>query len=158
MTVVRLYESGEEIEGYEGGDFLLTHGEYWTSRLIRFGQGLRTDKRYAWWNHAALVLNEKGDIAEALSDGVVCNNVSRYTPPACYLVKINASNEDRSQTMAFAESVLEILRSHRIRLADNTEYNPDVAHGEQTRFRDGRNRYLQRVRGRGSRQNRRDIG
>jgi len=106
MTVVRFYESGEEIEGYEGGDFILTRGEYWTSKLIRFGQGLRTDKMYAWWNHAALVLNENGDIAEALSNGVVCNHISRYTSPACYLVKITASDEDRRQMTAFAESVL----------------------------------------------------
>ncbi len=85
MAVVRFYESGEQIEGYKGGDFLLTHGESRISRLIRFGQSLRFDKRYAWWNHAALILNERGDIAEALSKGIVCNHISRYTPPACYL-------------------------------------------------------------------------
>jgi hypothetical protein len=51
-------------------------------------------------------LNEEGDIAEALSNGVVRNHISRYTPPACYLVKINASDEDRSQMMALAEAVL----------------------------------------------------
>jgi len=114
MAVVRFYRSGEEIEGYEGGDFLLTRGDYWTSRLIQFGQGLRTDKRYARWNHAVLVLNEQGDIAEALSDGVVCNHISKYTAPACHLVKITASDQDRSQMMEFAESVL--------RSCDRTEY------------------------------------
>ena len=58
------------------GDFLLTHGKYTISRLIRFGQRLRYEERYARWNHAALVLSKEGRIAEALSRGVVENDIS----------------------------------------------------------------------------------
>lgn len=156
MTAVWFYESGEEIKDYVGGDFILTHGEQWTSKLIRFGQGLRIDKRYAWWNHAALILNEEGDIAEALSNGVVRNHISRYTPPACYLVKINASERSQPDDGA-RRSGPHGLRSDRIRLAHYTEHNPDVANGKQAGIWDGRHRHMQRFRSGSSRQGWRDI-
>ena len=85
-TSVEFYSKNEEAEAMREGDFLLTHGDYIVSRLIRFGQRLRHEERYARWNHAVLVLSEDGQIAEAPSHGVVENNISDYlgrTIPSC---------------------------------------------------------------------------
>lgn len=41
--------AGEEAVEFEPGDFILTHGDAWTSKLIRFGQRLRihgADRKY----------------------------------------------------------------------------------------------------------------
>jgi hypothetical protein len=64
---------GQEVINPCPGDFILTHGNSWTSRMIRFGQRIRywgPDKKFTHWNHAAIFINEKGDIIEALGGGV----------------------------------------------------------------------------------------
>jgi hypothetical protein len=40
-TTVEFYSEGQAAEEMREGDFLLTHGDYLVSRLIRFGQRLR---------------------------------------------------------------------------------------------------------------------
>lgn len=62
------FAPGEEVVSPTPADFILTRGDAWTSKLIRFGQGLRfhgSDQKYTYWNHAALVINTQGDIIEA---------------------------------------------------------------------------------------------
>lgn len=120
-TTVEFYPENEEAKAMREGDFLLTHGDYFVSRLIRFGQKLRHQERYARWNHAVLVLSEYGQIAEALSQGVVENHISKYEGKDYYLVRLQGvSDEDRKQMMAFAESVLTS--------PDRTEYGwPTIA-------------------------------
>jgi hypothetical protein len=106
-TTVEFYPENQEAEAMREGDFLLTHGDYLVSRLIRFGQRLRHEERYARWNHAVLVLSEDGQIAEALSQGVVENHISKYEGKGYYLVRLQGvSDADRNQMMAFARSVL----------------------------------------------------
>jgi uncharacterized protein YycO len=106
-TTVEFYPENQEAEEMREGDFLLTHGKYPVSWLIRLGQRLRYEKRYARWNHAALVLSKNGRIAEALSMGVVENDISKYQGTDYYLVRLrNVSDEDRRQMMDFAKSVL----------------------------------------------------
>ena len=85
-TPVEFYPENQEAEEMREGDFLLTHGQYAVSWLIRLGQRLRYEDRYARWNHAALVLSREGRIAEALSMGVVENNISKYQGTDYYLV------------------------------------------------------------------------
>jgi uncharacterized protein YycO len=91
------------------GDFILTHGSHWTSQLIRFGQALRfrgKDRKYAYWNHAALIVGSNGEIIEALgpTPGVVEQNVSKYTPREYTMVRVKASPEDRDEAASFARS------------------------------------------------------
>ena len=96
---------GEQAEGYEAGDFILTHGDAWTSKLIRFGQRLRIygeDRKYTHWNHAALIVSDTGDLIEALGAGVTETHLSKYTEKEYHLVQIGASPEDRSKAVAFA--------------------------------------------------------
>ncbi|HET7488676.1 MAG TPA: hypothetical protein VFJ85_12160 [Acidimicrobiales bacterium] len=103
---VQRFAPGEPLAGYESGDFVLTHGDAWTSRLIRFGQRLRIrgdDRKFTYWNHAALVVSEGGELVEALGSGVQRTHVDRYDSAECHLVRIGASAEDRKQAVAFAE-------------------------------------------------------
>ena len=88
------------------GDLVLTHGDYFFSKLIRFGQKLRYPAKYAAWNHAALVLNEQGDLAEALGDGVVRTHISKYKWKEYTLVHVDVDPHDQTQVLAFAENVL----------------------------------------------------
>jgi uncharacterized protein YycO len=100
------FEAGKEAADWVPGDFILTHGDSFYSRLIRFGQRLRIhgeDRKYTYWNHAAMVVGEQGELVEALGHGVVRTNASRYRKREYTIVHISASAEDRAQTVAFAE-------------------------------------------------------
>ena len=99
----------EEISDPVPGDFILTHGRAWTSKLIRFGQRLRFrghDAKYARWNHAAIFVDERGDLVEALGGGVQRRNISVYKPTEYTVVSIDAIVQvaaDRQQVVQFAE-------------------------------------------------------
>lgn len=105
---------GEEAKPgeYQPGDFILTHGNHLTSRLIRFGQGIRflgEDRKYTWWSHAALVRTTTGDLIEAINAGVIESHISNYKDTEYYLVHLEeslATDHDRSQAVKFAESCL----------------------------------------------------
>ena len=87
------------------GDFILTHGDDWTSRLIRFGQSLRyrgASAKYTYWNHTALVVDGDGSIVEALGTGVAKRSIHDYDATQYTVVRIDASDEDRSEAAAFA--------------------------------------------------------
>jgi uncharacterized protein YycO len=89
------------------GDFILTHGDEWTSRLIRFGQSLRyrgTTAKYTYWNHTALIVDSTGAIVEALGTGVAKRSIHDYDPTQYTVVRIDASDEDRLEAATFATS------------------------------------------------------
>ena len=88
------------------GDFILTHGGEFFSRVIQFGQGLRfmgNDKPYTYWNHSALIVSRDGALIEALGPGVRRNTLAAYDGTQYTVVHIDASDEDRRQMVAFAE-------------------------------------------------------
>ena len=88
------------------GDFILTHGgEFW-SRVIQFGQGLRfagKDRGYTYWNHSALIVSADGALIEALGPGVRRSTLKDYDDTQYTVVHITASAEDRGEMVAFAE-------------------------------------------------------
>lgn len=95
---------------FQRGDFILTHGKAWTSRIIRFGQRLRfvgESRKYARWNHAAILVDDEGALVEALGAGVKRRHLSAYEGTEYHLVRISASDADRDQVVAFAEWSLE---------------------------------------------------
>ncbi len=105
---VESYEPGEAPRTWTPGDFLLTHGDAWSSKIIRFGQGLRIhgdDRVYTHWNHAALVVTARGDIVEALGNGVTRGNASRYKEKEYEVVRIDSpkNSKDRQQAVAFGK-------------------------------------------------------
>ena len=88
------------------GDFILTHGgEFW-SRVIHFGQGLRfvgKDQPYTYWNHTALIVSADGGLVEALGAGVHRTTLDAYRATQYTVVHVEASQEDRREMVAFAE-------------------------------------------------------
>jgi hypothetical protein len=88
------------------GDFILTHGGEFFSRVIQFGQGLRfsgKDRPYTYWNHSALIVSADGGLIEALGPGVRRNTLAAYHSTQYTVVHIDASDEDRKEMVAFAE-------------------------------------------------------
>jgi uncharacterized protein YycO len=93
---------------YDPGDFILTHESAFYSQLIRFGQRLRfrgSNRKYAWWNHAAMIVSETGDLIEALGPGVERTHIDKYKPTEYHLVRLGslADRRDREQVVAFAD-------------------------------------------------------
>ena len=104
---VEHFGPGEEPDVTVPGDFVLTHGDAWTSKMIRFGQSLRIhgeDRKYVYWNHAAMIVGSDGSIVEALGAGVKPGNLSSYRGTTYHIVHINATAADRVQVARYAES------------------------------------------------------
>lgn len=99
--------AGTEAAGYKAGDILLTSGDYFFSKLIKFGQSIRYGKEYGKWNHAALILNEEGDLMEALGRGVVRTNIRNYKDSRYHVISPPTHPHDREQMVALAESIIE---------------------------------------------------
>lgn len=99
MAHVALYRPGELPESVRGGDFLLVHSPYLISRCIRFFTR-------SYFNHAAILLNSSGDIAEALADGIKRRNVSEWEDVTFAVVSPDLSEEDRAQVVSHAEWVV----------------------------------------------------
>jgi uncharacterized protein YycO len=100
---------GTQLKDPRPGEFILTHQRAWTSRCIQWGQRLRfhgRNRRYTYWNHAALIINAKGDLIEALGSGVVLSNIAKYAPGEYHVVRVQATAADRAQAVAFAQSCL----------------------------------------------------
>ena len=106
MAAIERFAPGESTPHQEPGDFILTHEDTdLFSRLIHIGQALRfrgKDRQYARWNHAAIFINGLGTIAEALSNGVTLNHISKYAPREYVVVHVEASYEDRMEAANFA--------------------------------------------------------
>jgi len=93
------------------GDFILTHSAGIYGGLIRFGEMLRywgRDKVFAHWSHAAIFVDEDGNIIEALATGVQKRNISVYRGTEYVVVHLPAATAslDRKEAVDFAEFCL----------------------------------------------------
>ena len=93
------------------GDFILTHSSGVYGRLIRFGEAIRywgQDRIFAHWSHAAIFVNDAGDIIEALGGGVQRRNISVYHGTEYVVVHLPADtiDRDRQEAVNFAEFCL----------------------------------------------------
>jgi hypothetical protein len=93
------------------GDFILTHSSSWDGTLIRFGQTLRyrgSDKVFAHWSHAAIFVDDSGNIIEALGGGVQKRNISVYDDTEYVVVHLpeDTSSLDRQHAVDFANFCL----------------------------------------------------
>jgi len=104
------FAPGNEVSNPLPGDFLLTHGKSWTSEMIRVGQAIRYrggDAIYARWNHAAIFVDNNGDIVEALAGGVQRRNVSVYKDTEYHVVRLGDIAEvERVHEVKFALACL----------------------------------------------------
>ncbi len=93
------------------GDFILTHSSDVYGRLIRFGEAIRyrgAEKVFAHWSHAAVFINDTGDIIEAIGGGVQERNISVYDATEYVVVHLPATivPGDREHAVAFADFCL----------------------------------------------------
>jgi len=106
-TTYKVYEAGQDPVKYVPGDFILVSSNGVLAKLIRFGQFLRYHgkmKPFAHWNHTAMVVNENGDIVEAVGRGVVVSNISEYTNKEYYYVSTKLNKQSRDQAVAACNS------------------------------------------------------
>ena len=93
------------------GDFILTHSSGIYGRLIRFGEAIRywgQDKVFAHWSHAAIFVDDDGNIIEALGGGVQKRNISVYRGTEYVVVHLPLTTVplDRDEAVKFAEYCL----------------------------------------------------
>jgi hypothetical protein len=105
---------GVSAESWTPGDFILTHGDSFISKVIRFGEKLRIhrdDRKYTWFNHAALVTGYEGELVEALGRGVVLSTAADYLDKDYVVVHSGADTEEVKHILRFEEWVV----AHRAR-------------------------------------------
>jgi hypothetical protein len=104
------FAPGEQVANPIPGDFILTHGKSWSSRLIRFGESIRywgPDKKFTRWNHAAIFVNGNGDIVEALGGGVQKRNIAVYKDTEYHVVHLeDVIDLNREHECLFASACL----------------------------------------------------
>lgn len=109
-THVQYFAPGKEVSDPAPGDFVLTHGKSWTSRLIRLGQKIRywgPDRIYTRWNHAAIFVSDNGDVVEALGNGVQRRNIAVYKNTEYHVVHLqDVLDADRQHEIDFALACL----------------------------------------------------
>ncbi len=93
------------------GDFILTHSSGWDGKLIRFGQTLRyrgTNRVFAHWSHAAILMDESGNIIEALGGGVQKRSIAEYDDTEYVVVHLPEDTIplDRQHAVEFANFCL----------------------------------------------------
>jgi hypothetical protein len=95
---------------YEPGDFILTHRGRFAGPLIRLGQRIRyrgDRRKYAFWNHAALITSVEGDLVEALiRSGATRSHISKYKDVEFTLVRVHASAADQAQIIEYADRIV----------------------------------------------------
>lgn len=105
---------GEQEPDIRPGDLILTHGDHFFSKLIRFGQRLRYRgeyKAHAYWNHAAIAVDDS-NIIEALGPGVQKSSIESYKDNEYAVVRVASSAESRSQMVDYLEWVCGIGTSY----------------------------------------------
>lgn len=93
------------------GDIVLTHGHSLIHKGIRFAQNIRfrgERRRFAYWNHAAVVVGKHGEIIEAQARyGVRKASLAvEYADLHYDVVDVKQTQADRDEIVAFAESCL----------------------------------------------------
>ncbi|MGH3930256.1 MAG: hypothetical protein ACRDTF_09810 [Pseudonocardiaceae bacterium] len=104
------YPPGVTATEFNPGDFILVEGHGFQGRLITLGQKLRihgADRKYVKWAHAALIVDCDGTLIEAVGRGVRKWSLDDYKERHYEIFRIEASDEDRAQVVAFARWALD---------------------------------------------------
>lgn len=110
------FKPGDAPDHFVPGNIILTmNAHHWyspkgfLSAAIRFGQRLKfrgANAIFAKYNHAAIIINEQGDILEALAGGITESHISKYTSKEYTLITTGLSTEDVVEALAFANHFL----------------------------------------------------
>lgn len=94
------------------GDFVLFRDpDNVISKIIRFGQRFRVHgdcRRFAWWNHAALVVDDDGGLIEAQGQGVVRTTLDDHAKESYVVVRTDTHPHDAKQIDRLARQVVGI--------------------------------------------------
>jgi len=131
---------GEAISHTRPGDIILVRHKHWLSLLIRCFVRMRhrapEERPYAYWSHAALVLNNAGHLVEVNSRGVVVSHIGQYRECDYHYVRLELPEAGRKAAVDFARSCLKqkyslrnfLLLAASIPLGDRLPI-PDSCHG-----------------------------
>ena len=134
------YRPGEAVSRTRPGDIILVRHKNWLSLLIRSFVRMRHraphDRCYAYWSHAALVLNNAGHLVEVNPRGVVITHIRQYRECDYHYVWLDLPEAGRKAAVDFARSCLKqkyslrnfLLLAASIPLGDRLPI-PDSGHG-----------------------------
>ncbi|HEY4141140.1 MAG TPA: hypothetical protein VGM57_06995 [Pseudolabrys sp.] len=97
---------GEIVTGLRRGDLVLIRGPGWLGKAIRLGawRRFRDDyKRYGYWSHAALVVNDKGHLLEVHARGVALCSIEKYRDTDFCHVRLDLSEAARDEATRYAQ-------------------------------------------------------
>lgn len=97
------------ISSYNPGDFILTKGDFFYSKVIRFGQKLHYHEPFeAQWNHAATIVEADGTLVEAINGSVRYGNINEYlnSGQEIMLVSPKLQKFQRNLEVGFVEDVV----------------------------------------------------
>jgi uncharacterized protein YycO len=98
--------AGEIVTGLRRGDLVLIRGPGWLGKAIRLGawRRFRDDyKRYGYWSHAALVVNDKGHLLEVHARGVALCSIEKYRDTDFCHVRLDLSEAARDEATRYAQ-------------------------------------------------------
>jgi hypothetical protein len=109
------YGPGTEPAEWVPGDFLLTHSTAWPNRMVRLAQriALPEVRRFAYWDHCAMVVSREGDLVEAIGGrGVVRTSAVRHLHTEYRLVRVPLEEEGRRAAVRYALRAVEERRRY----------------------------------------------
>ncbi len=134
------YRPGEAISRTRPGDIILVRHKHWLSLLIRAFVRMRhrapEERRYAYWSHAALAINNAGHLVEVNMRGVSISHIRQYRECDYHYVWLDLPEAGRKAAVDFARSCLKqkyslrnfLLLAASIPLGDSVPI-PDSGHG-----------------------------
>lgn len=97
------YGEGKTVEAFTPGDFILVASKAPFSRFVQFIQGLYIrDRRLLKWNHCAIIVNPEGELVEADGKEIKLGSLEEYKYSDYFLIRLDATIEDRHQAVNFA--------------------------------------------------------
>lgn len=131
---VQRFGPGEAALELKPADFILTHGSSMMGRLIRVGERLRyrgPDRKYARWNHVALLVDADGGHIEADERGVHRADITKYEAVGV----LSGAHPGVRRGANARRPVRRVAPAGAAWPADIREHRAHVADGQQARLR-----------------------
>jgi len=84
------------------GDIFLAHSPGLLSKIIRFGERIRTPSADAFWNHSGIIMDTEGNTLEAEARGIIAGKMSSH--PISVTIDSGMTPSQREDVLAFAQS------------------------------------------------------
>lgn len=84
------------------GDIFLAHSPGFLSKVIRFGERIRTPSADAFWNHSGIIIDKEGNTLEAEAKGIIAGKMSNHS--ISVVIDSGMTPSQREDVLAFAES------------------------------------------------------